>query len=168
MCRAASEVWQSLQDFHRMGVTIIGGASAKFMWELIEARIRATAEIEKTLNKYQSLYRLVRQRNRRRRDGRTDQNRLRNSRRTRAEPRRRQLQAGSLPATDPQKSQSQPGHHARNQGATQTRHSGSQASDFQPPPASLRQDGVDSRADELSQIVRDPIPHQDQLYGDRR
>ena len=51
-------VWQSLQDFHRMGVTILGGASAKFMWELIEARIRATAEIEKTLNKYQSLYRL--------------------------------------------------------------------------------------------------------------
>jgi two-component system sensor histidine kinase DegS len=41
-----------------MGVTILGGASAKFMWELIEARIRATAEIEKTLNKYQSLYRL--------------------------------------------------------------------------------------------------------------
>jgi two-component system, NarL family, sensor histidine kinase DegS len=53
-----AEVWQVLQDFHRMGVTIIGGASAKFMWELIEARIRATAEIEKTLNKYQSLYRL--------------------------------------------------------------------------------------------------------------
>ena len=52
------EVWELLQDFHRMGVTIIGGASAKFMWELIEARIRATAEIEKTLNKYQSLYRL--------------------------------------------------------------------------------------------------------------
>ena len=53
-----AEVWQFLQDFHRMGVTIIGGASAKFMWELIEARIRATGEIEKTLNKYQSLYRL--------------------------------------------------------------------------------------------------------------
>ncbi|HSA64771.1 MAG TPA: sensor histidine kinase [Nitrospira sp.] len=52
------DVWQSLQDFHRTGVTILGGASAKFMWELIEARIRATAEIEKTLNKYQSLYRL--------------------------------------------------------------------------------------------------------------
>ena len=48
----------SLEDFHRMGVTIIGGASAKFMWQLIEARIRATAEIEKTLTKYQSLYRL--------------------------------------------------------------------------------------------------------------
>ena len=43
------KVWELLQDFHRMGVTIIGGASAKFMWELIEARIRATAEIEKTL-----------------------------------------------------------------------------------------------------------------------
>ena len=53
-----TKVWQLLQDFHRMGVTVIGGASAKFMWELIEARIRATAEIEKTLNKYQSLYRL--------------------------------------------------------------------------------------------------------------
>ncbi len=53
-----ADVWHELQDFHRMGVTIIGGASAKFMWELIEARIRATAEIEKTLNKYQSLYRL--------------------------------------------------------------------------------------------------------------
>jgi len=53
-----TEVWQFLQDFHRMGVTIIGGASAKFMWELIGARIRATAEIENTLNKYQSLYRL--------------------------------------------------------------------------------------------------------------
>ncbi len=53
-----AKVWEVLQDFHRMGVTIIGGASAKFMWELIEARIRATSDIEKTLNKYQSLYRL--------------------------------------------------------------------------------------------------------------
>jgi two-component system sensor histidine kinase DegS len=52
------EVGNRLESFHRMGVTIIGGASAKFMWQLIEARIRATAEIEKTLNKYQSLYRL--------------------------------------------------------------------------------------------------------------
>ncbi len=52
------EVEQALQDFYRMGVTVIGGASAKFMWQLIEARIRATSEIEKTLNKYQSLYRL--------------------------------------------------------------------------------------------------------------
>lgn len=52
------QVGEYLLDFHRMGVTVIGGASAKFMWQLIEARIRATAEIEKTLNKYQSLYRL--------------------------------------------------------------------------------------------------------------
>lgn len=52
------KVERVLQDFYRMGVTVIGGASAKFMWQLIEARIRATAEIEKTLNKYQSLYRL--------------------------------------------------------------------------------------------------------------
>jgi two-component system sensor histidine kinase DegS len=52
------DVEKALEDFHRMGVTVIGGASAKFMWQLIEARIRATAEIEKTLNKYQSLYRL--------------------------------------------------------------------------------------------------------------
>ncbi|MEX5218347.1 MAG: histidine kinase [Nitrospiraceae bacterium] len=53
-----AEVGDRLESFHRMGVTVIGGASAKFMWQLIEARIRATAEIEKTLNKYQSLYRL--------------------------------------------------------------------------------------------------------------
>ncbi len=52
------EVEQVLEEFHRMGVAIIGGPSAKFMWQLIEARIRATAEIERTLNKYQSLYRL--------------------------------------------------------------------------------------------------------------
>jgi len=52
------EVAEVLQEFHRFGVTVIGGASAKFMWQLIEARILATAEIEKTLNKYQSLYRL--------------------------------------------------------------------------------------------------------------
>jgi two-component system sensor histidine kinase DegS len=52
------EVERVLQDFHRMGVTVIGGASAKFMWQLIEARIRATAEIEKALTRYQSLYRL--------------------------------------------------------------------------------------------------------------
>jgi len=54
----SSEVERVLQDFHRMGVTVIGGPSAKFMWQLIEARIRAAAEIEKTLNKYQALYRL--------------------------------------------------------------------------------------------------------------
>ncbi len=37
---------------------VVGGASAKFMWQLIEARIRASAEIENTLTRYQSLFRL--------------------------------------------------------------------------------------------------------------
>ncbi|HZS12053.1 MAG TPA: sensor histidine kinase [Nitrospirales bacterium] len=53
-----ADVAKVLREFHRSDLTIIGGASAKFMWELIEARIRATSEIERTLNKYQSLYRL--------------------------------------------------------------------------------------------------------------
>ena len=52
------DVDQTLETFHRTGVAVIGGASAKFMWGLIEARIRATGEIEKALNRYQSLYRL--------------------------------------------------------------------------------------------------------------
>jgi two-component system sensor histidine kinase DegS len=52
------QVGRELLDFHRMGVTVLGGASAKFMWQLIEARIRATAEIERTLNQYQTLYQL--------------------------------------------------------------------------------------------------------------
>jgi len=53
-----SEVETFLKEFYRMGVTVIGGASAKFMWQLIEARIRAAAESDGTLNRYQSLYRL--------------------------------------------------------------------------------------------------------------
>lgn len=52
------DVWKVLRKFYRIGVAIIGAASAKFMWQLIEARIRATAEIEETLKKYQNLYRL--------------------------------------------------------------------------------------------------------------
>ena len=39
-------------------LALVGGASAKFMWQLIEARIRASAEIERTLTRYQSLFRL--------------------------------------------------------------------------------------------------------------
>lgn len=50
-------VEKALQKVHRPNLAIIGGASAKFMWQLIEARIRATAEIEKTLTRYQSLFR---------------------------------------------------------------------------------------------------------------
>ena len=50
-------VERALQKVHRSNVAIIGGASAKFMWQLIEARIRASAEIEKTLTRYQTLFR---------------------------------------------------------------------------------------------------------------
>jgi len=53
----SAEVGQALQRVRRPKLAIIGGASAKFMWQLIEARIRATTEIEKTLTRYQSLFR---------------------------------------------------------------------------------------------------------------
>ena len=52
-----AEVGQVLQRVRRPKLAIIGGASAKFMWQLIEARIRVTTEIEKTLTRYQSLFR---------------------------------------------------------------------------------------------------------------
>jgi len=51
------KVGQALHKVRRPHLAIIGGASAKFMWQLIDARIRATAEIEKTLKQYQSLFR---------------------------------------------------------------------------------------------------------------
>ena len=51
------EIERALQKIRKPSVAIIGGASAKFMWQLIEARIRATTEIEKTLSRYQSLFR---------------------------------------------------------------------------------------------------------------
>lgn len=50
-------VERALQKIHRPNLAIIGGPSAKFMWQLIDARIRATLEIEKTLMRYQSLFR---------------------------------------------------------------------------------------------------------------
>ena len=53
----SSEVERALHKIRRPSVAIIGGASAKFMWQLIDARIRATTEIEKTLSRYQSLFR---------------------------------------------------------------------------------------------------------------
>lgn len=52
------EVEEALSEFHRAGVAVVGGTSAKFMWQLIEARVRATAEIKRHLKKYQELYRL--------------------------------------------------------------------------------------------------------------
>ena len=51
------EIERALQKIRKPSVAIIGGASAKFMWQLIDARIRATTEIEKTLSRYQSLFR---------------------------------------------------------------------------------------------------------------
>jgi len=50
-------VGKALHKVRRTNLAIIGGASAKFMWQLIEARIRATSEIEKTLKQYQLLLR---------------------------------------------------------------------------------------------------------------
>lgn len=42
----------------RPSTAVIGGPSAKFMWQLIEERIRSKEEIERHLHEYQSLYRL--------------------------------------------------------------------------------------------------------------
>ncbi len=52
------EVEQNLMELQAPHLAIAGGASAKFMWQLIEARIRASVEIESTLTRYQSLFRL--------------------------------------------------------------------------------------------------------------
>ena len=52
------DVEKALVKIRAPHLAIIGGGSAKFMWQLIEARIRATAEIETTLTRYQSLFRL--------------------------------------------------------------------------------------------------------------
>jgi two-component system, NarL family, sensor histidine kinase DegS len=52
------DVEKALLKAHAPHLALVGGASAKFMWQLIEARIRASAEIEHTLTRYQSLFRL--------------------------------------------------------------------------------------------------------------
>lgn len=49
---------EALQAARRPGMSIIGGHSAKFMWQLIDERIRSKEKIEKHLLEYQSLYRL--------------------------------------------------------------------------------------------------------------
>ncbi|MBN4050054.1 Gfo/Idh/MocA family oxidoreductase [Nitrospira defluvii] len=49
---------EALQRARRPGMSIIGGHSAKFMWQLIDERIRSKEKIEKHLLEYQSLYRL--------------------------------------------------------------------------------------------------------------
>ena len=52
------EVEQKLQKVQAEHIALVGGETAKFMWQLIEARIRASAVIENTLTRYQSLFRL--------------------------------------------------------------------------------------------------------------
>ncbi|HEY4485782.1 MAG TPA: histidine kinase [Nitrospiria bacterium] len=49
-------VEKSLRRLTRRDVAVIDGQIAKFMWKLIEARIRDKEEIEKHLREYQSLY----------------------------------------------------------------------------------------------------------------
>ena len=53
-----AEVEETLAEFDRVGIAVIGGASAKFMWQLIEARVRANVDIKRYLKKYQDLYKL--------------------------------------------------------------------------------------------------------------
>jgi len=50
------DVWKTLQNIRKPSAAIIGGASAKFMWRLIDAQIRATTEMARTLTRYQSLF----------------------------------------------------------------------------------------------------------------
>ena len=52
------EVEQELLEVQAPHLALVGGASAKFMWQLIDARIHASVEIERTLTRYQSLFRL--------------------------------------------------------------------------------------------------------------
>ncbi len=50
------EVAKALQNTRKPSAAIIGGASAKFMWRLIDGQIRATTEMAHTLARYQSLF----------------------------------------------------------------------------------------------------------------
>jgi len=52
------EVAQALLALDRPEVAVVGGPGAKFMWQLIDERIRSKEEIERHLREYQSLYRL--------------------------------------------------------------------------------------------------------------
>ena len=52
------EVEETLAEFDRVGLAVIGGTSAKFMWQLIETHVRANSEIKRYLKKYQDLYKL--------------------------------------------------------------------------------------------------------------
>lgn len=54
----APEVEQALQRLRPTGVAVIGGPTAKFMWQLIEAKIKSRDELEHHLIEYQALFRL--------------------------------------------------------------------------------------------------------------
>ena len=54
-------VEEALFELDRVGVAVIRGTSAKFMWQLIEARVRANAEIKRQVKKFQDLSRLYEQ-----------------------------------------------------------------------------------------------------------
>ncbi len=53
-----SKVERELRRLRPPGVAIIGGPTAKFMWQLIEAQIKSKNELERHLVEYQALYRL--------------------------------------------------------------------------------------------------------------
>jgi two-component system sensor histidine kinase DegS len=55
------QVEEALLELDRVGVAVIRGTSAKFMWQLIEARVRANAEIKRQVKKFQDLSRLYEQ-----------------------------------------------------------------------------------------------------------
>ncbi|MBI3610462.1 MAG: Gfo/Idh/MocA family oxidoreductase [Nitrospirae bacterium] len=50
------KVDRALRELRRPDRAVIGGPTAKFMWQLIEARIKSNEEIEKHLREYQALY----------------------------------------------------------------------------------------------------------------
>jgi two-component system sensor histidine kinase DegS len=52
------EVEEALFELNRIGVDVIRGTSAKFMWQLIEARVRANAETKRHLKKFQEISKL--------------------------------------------------------------------------------------------------------------
>lgn len=53
-----TDVERFLLEVKRPGVAVIGGPSAKFMWQLIEEQIQSKQTIERHLEEYQSLYKL--------------------------------------------------------------------------------------------------------------
>ena len=53
-----TKVERELKRLRLTGVAVIGGPTAKFMWQLIEAQITSKDELERHLIEYQALYRL--------------------------------------------------------------------------------------------------------------